>query len=252
MENTTENKRKSTLVADIIILLLLMISIGAVILLLKDKEDLEYQINKRDKLISDKRTSDSLLCMQNQKNERIIEKYISECGITINGKNVSTDELLKYLRNQINEINNLNLKSYLLQDSLRRERIRYEIEKNYRSQFQTQLKIAYDSLGVYKAFYSLAKSNFKTDFSVDGNKVRIQVPEDSSLIYKKLYELAKKDYGINYDIRKEGNYIVYSKNFSTLDSALMIFEYYKDKLSKDTLNNIWYIETPKRKRKSKN
>jgi len=114
------------------------------------------------------------------------------------------------------------------------------------------LKKAVDSLSIYKSFYRLAKTNFKTDFSVDSNgkdgrTVSINIPTDSLEIYRKLYQLAQRDYGIKYKVEEKDGFIYYTGVITKADSALDFFNAFRDHIRYDS-NQVWFNRRPKKKK----
>lgn len=202
-----------------LIIILLLFLCGTIIVLLNDNKNLQEQVLVREKLIREKQVNDSILLSQSTHNEKIIEKYISECGILVNGKKLTTDELVQYMNKQFEEINDINKK----------------------------LNILNDSLNIYKSFYYLTKKNLKVDFKMtedkNGRMMVFSNPTDSSKIYKELYKMIEKEYGIRYEVKFVDDYMKVSKSFSKVDSALLIFKYYKDKLKKGE-GDTWTIELP--------
>lgn len=210
MENS---KNKYRLFA---IVLFIGFTIAGVLLtiLYNDNKNLENQVLKRENLIKKTVVKDKLLSTQKTKSDSIIERYINDCGIMIDGKKVSTDELLKYLHSQNQEINNL---------------------KNININLN-------DSLSVYKAYTDMSKSTFNLKYSVQkqDNKIVSSMTSstDSLKIYKKLYESIKRDYGIIYKLENQKNKTIFSREYSKADSALYLYKYYKHVLSGDSLGNI--------------
>lgn len=246
-----ESKKNKNILFDILFFVLLIGSIGGIVLLYDNKLNLEEQIEKRDDIIRKKEVSDSILLAQSEKNKSTVEKYISDCGILINDKKVSTDELVEFLNAKLDKINSLENKIFQLEDSIYRLQLQVNNEKLAKNEYLSKLRTAYDSLAIFKSFYNLAKKNFKTDFTVDDKTLKISIPKDTLSIFKTLYEMAQNDYGINYSVKEDDNYRTITRSISKADSALMLFKYYKDKITRDSTGNIWYIETPVPTRKKK-
>lgn len=199
----------------IVLSLGLTIAIILLSILYNDNMNLENQVLKREKLIKKTVVKDALLSKQKTKSDSIIERYISDCGIMIDNKKVSTEELLSYLYIQNQQINDLNNSNNDLNDSLR----------------------------IYKSFIDLSKRNLKVDYSVKKEKNKfvssITLPNNDSLrIYKKLYELVKRDYGIVYNFEDKNDKTIISKNYTKVDSALYLYKYYKFALGGDSLGNV--------------
>lgn len=129
-------------------LLVIVLSLGLaiVIILLSilyiDNENLENQVLKREKLIKKAVVKDDILSKQKTKSDSIIERYISDCGIMIDNKKVSTEELLSYLYKQNRQIDDLSNSNNDLNDSLK----------------------------IYKSYIDLSKRNLKVDYLVKKEK----------------------------------------------------------------------------------
>ena len=65
---------------------------------------------------------------------------------------------------------------------------------------------------------------------------------DSLQTLTRILELIKRDYGITYKVKREGNYKIFERQPSKADSAILLFPYYKDQLSYDTLTKAWNIK----------
>lgn len=215
--------------------LLLVASIALNVLLVQDNNEIQVQIEKRDNLIKEKQANDSLLSAQATANEKIKEKYIDECGILINGKKVTTDQLVLFINDQIKESDKLQKEL----DSLKKEFYLLKIE-SYTNK---------DSLKIYKTFNELTRRNLNVNFKVTKEDMKrtisIDLPPDSLSAYKKIIQLIEKNYGIKYLIEYKNDQFILNDQFSKADSAQMIFQYYKDKLHKDESGK-WVIELPKK------
>jgi hypothetical protein len=166
-------KRNNNIVQLIFQIIPILTGVGIAILsgvIYKNNQDLQSQIKKRDQLIKEVRYSDSLFSLQNKKNAEIITKYISECNIVIDGKQLSTEELITYIR------------------------------KLYTENYNLQLEL------------------------------------DSTRTYKSIYELIERRYGIRYILRKEGNSSFLTIPKSKVDTALMLYPYFKDRIRLDSIS----------------
>lgn len=81
---------------------------------------------------------------------------------------------------------------------------------------------------------------------------------DSLQTLIRILDLIKRDYGITYKVKREGNYKIFERQLSKADSAIVLFPYYKDKLSYDILTKAWNIKiqttrelTPKNDKKKR-
>lgn len=70
---------------------------------------------------------------------------------------------------------------------------------------------------------------------------------DSLRTLSKIVELVQRDYGISYTVSYEGDYKLFYRNPSRADSAMVLFPYYKNKLSYDSISKAWKIELQKTK-----
>ncbi len=87
-----------------IILLFLLSGVGAIAIYLQVySNNLEYEILKRDSLIINKQIQDSLYNFETKKYSEVINRYISNCNFTVNGKNISTSELVRMVNQTSNE-----------------------------------------------------------------------------------------------------------------------------------------------------
>ena len=196
----------------VLAIVLIALLIGSVIInliLTDNNRQLQYQVELRDSTINKINLADSALCEQSKKNSETIKKYINNCKFILNGKEVTAEEIILYTR-----------------------------------------KI-YDSLKVYKAFYNLTKKKLKVDFSLskinNGKILTLEVPQDTLKKYKILYELAEKKYGFKYITKIRNHDLIILHKFTKVDSAMMIYDYYRDKLVKDKNGN-WMIIIEKDKK----
>jgi len=206
-----------------ILSLLIILLTGGCILLLYNNNELKIQIEKRDILINDKQINDSIFLENTLKNKKIIERYINDCGILINGKKVTTEELLIFITRQIEE----------------------------RDKLQNELVKCKDSLSIARAFNELTRKNLKVNFNLSENdsirKYSIRLPLDSSIVYKKIIQSIEKEYGIKYTIQRKDDVLYYQKSFSKVDSALLVYKYYKSKLHSDESGDL-FIDLPEQKK----
>jgi len=103
-----KSKSTNSKIADALVIVIFLLLSYGLYSFYSDNENLEVQIEKRDTLIRQMQLKDSLFTAQSQKNQSVVEKYISDCNIIINGKKVSSDELVQFLNKQIREIDQLN------------------------------------------------------------------------------------------------------------------------------------------------
>ena len=193
------NNRIKNKVTLLVLATLLSASVVINFILNDNNQQLQYQIELRDSTLNKINVSDSILCAQSIKNSEIIEKYINNCSFLLNGKEITSEELILYVEKII------------------------------------------DSLKIYKTVYNLTKENLNLDFNItemdNGKIVTLEMPYDSLKKYKILYEMAVKEYGFKYIISKNNQDLIIQKEFTKVDSALIIFEYYRDKLFKSEDGN---------------
>lgn len=215
-------KNKNYKIIVFILSIGLILSISLLLMFYIDNQNLERQIVKREKLIKKAVVKDVELSKQKTKNDSIIEHYIDDCGIRVNNKKVSSDELLKLIYSQIKEVEELTSKNSQLNDSLQ----------------------------ICQSFVSLTKKSIDVKYNVkkEDNKIisSINIKQDSLNIYKKLYQLMKRDYGIFYSIEENKDSRTYVKTYSKLDSALFVYKHYKHVLSTDSKGNL-LIDLPTKK-----
>lgn len=203
------SKMKNNII--IALLFVLLICTSAISVVLFDfNSDLQKQINSRDKLIENASHRDSIFITQTKNYTDTITKYLSDCSFKIDGKSVSTDELLDY-------INSLENETVLLRDTL-----------NYRI---NNLINCNKTLQFYKRMYD-------TCFS------EVKLLRDSVHINAKIIDIVKRDYGIIYEVQKTENKIYYNRNvFSKADSGLLLLKYFRSRIKRDSNSDTWLIDT---------
>lgn len=184
---------------------------------------LELQLTKRDKIIQRIANTDSVIVEKTKDYAKSIKDFNSEIIFEQNGKNLTSSEIVKVF-NQIaddnnklvSENNNLTMSNYKLRDSLLNcKRKNISQQQSYRID---QKKISYNYLD------SISDLNFKLS-------------------------TIKSNYGIDYQFKKTGlNMKKLEKQTTMVDSAIVLFPYYKHTLTKE--GNVWYIETDKNYRKA--
>ncbi|MBA9074732.1 cell division protein FtsB [Flavobacterium gossypii] len=193
----------------LILLASLLVSLALLFILILDNKKLEKQVQKRENLIEKTVIKEAQLSKQKTKNDSIIERFIDDCGIRINNKKVSSEDLLKLINEQVKEIESL---------------------KNKNAQIG-------DSLQVYESYVSLSKKNIDVKYSTkrkDNQLIStISLKQDSLNIYRKLYNMMQRDYGIAYKIEDNNDSRTYIKKYTKLDSALFVYKHYKHVLSVD-------------------
>ncbi|RAJ24983.1 hypothetical protein [Pedobacter cryoconitis] len=157
------------------------------------------QIELKDSLSKNITKNDSVFAEKTKEYAKVITKYVSNCNFKIGKKSISTPELLKITNKAI---------------------IDAEVYK--------------DSLRIMK-FYSEQYKKNSTNL-----QVKAISNSDSTFIYKGLLGIVLENYKIKPDYSRDGDrFHFFIKGISTVDSALVLFPYYKHNLRRDTLTNVW-------------
>jgi hypothetical protein len=185
-----------------VIVLLLLLFLGSFTMSLYEySENLEKEIAQRDTTIMQLSRNDSIYSTKTKEYSEVITKYIENCNFYIDGKQISTNDLIK-LTNQLIE------EKDKLEDSLLYFKQKTDFETTTKSSYRNELITTKDSLQVNS--YILG--------------------------------LIKRDYGITYNVETKDGYRIYNRKPSKADSAIVLFPYYKNKLSYDTLTKAWNIK----------
>lgn len=166
-----------------IILFLLILFIGAGLLslfLYSYSNNLEQEIVKRDLLLKDVKQRDSLYESKTKKYAEVITKYVSDCNFYVDGKKISTSELLRITNKTLNE-------NRYLKDSLHFYIDLYNLENEKRRKMQSSSFIDKDSLAICKQIIEMVKSDYGISYTVGSNTnthyfVRNRSKADSALI----------------------------------------------------------------------
>lgn len=112
-----------------LILIIGIITVGTtLVILIADNKDLNFEINKRDKLIAKTLLNDSINCEHTEKYVNTVTKYITkDCELIINEKKVTLDEFISIYSNEIKENNKLRKKEFDLNDTIKI--LKYQIDK---------------------------------------------------------------------------------------------------------------------------
>ncbi len=186
--------------AIIQILTLIVVVAAVVVSVTQLVNQYQQQISKRDLLIRQMQIKDSVNNAQRTNNKDIVEEYISDCKVMIDGKEVPLETLL-------NTIN-----------TLRHEK---------------------DSAGEL-LFTSLQEKNIILQNAIENTKIAnetiisLNTANDSLYIYKTLFNYVQKRYGTNVFVTYEGNRRIITSTFSKADSANIIYNGYKNNLNKDS------------------
>jgi hypothetical protein len=226
-----------------IILILTIATIVEIIIILilsNYVNELENQVAKKSELIEQSEKSDSLLIQKTKEYADQINEYVQDCNFYINGKKVSQQEVIRLANKTLDEnsklIDSIQKLKFVIQTAKKNYGISYKVEQNGDTLYATRNATKIDTALAYLPQVKLQQK-------------RIIQLSDSLEIYKWQAELVEKNYGISYKIKREGTTLTSTRNSSTkLDSALVLYKYYKHRLSKDK-NGDWIIETDKEYRK---
>lgn len=276
------NKLKNTIAG--LFLVLLVAGWPFTFYLLHQNEELTIEITERDNLIHDARSRDSSFLGSTKNYSDTINKYISGCEITINGKIISVQDLIGMLNNSYKDnaklqdsLANLQmthmresslLRMYLDSFSIyknltlysqKKTNSSYKINKDDKGVTFIDVPNGYDSAYANKKIIEYIKRDFGIEYEVNFNdekKVytfnRKPSIADSANMFKKILELEKKVYMIDYKIEPSGDLIYYSVNSPTLDSALMLFPFFKHMLKENKNKKEWNINiSPKKVREAR-
>lgn len=227
---------------SIILVLTIATIVGIIIILILSNyvNELENQVAKKSELIEQSKKSDSLLIQKTKEYADQINKYVQDCNFYIDGKKVSQQEVIRFANKAFDENSKLRdsiqkLK-FAIQTAKKNYGISYKVERNGDTLYATRNATKVDTALAYLP-------------QVKTQQKKIIQLSDSLEIYKWHAELVRKNYGISYKIKREGTTLTSTRNSNTkLDSALVLFKYYKHRLSKDK-NGDWIIETDKEYRK---
>lgn len=159
-------------------------------------------------------------------NEKILRKLDScnnkksnyQFGFEMNGKSISTLELLEY----VNETANENIK---LKNDIKNYKSLLESKENLINQFSNKLGMKKNE----DESYTIDEKGFLKNIITERDKYKREATSN-----KYLLNMIMEKYGINATYNIEGDIINYTlRNSPTLDSALMIYPHYKHKLFKN-------------------
>ena len=186
--------------------------------------DLESQVAKKDEIIENFETTDSLNQSLLKEYASKIDNYVDNCTFNINGKEITAQEVVRIVNKEFRN-------NQLYRDSLDYYKKRTKtLDDLYKAEYNKQLNLNSES---YKSQYQRL----------------IDEHIDSLNIYRFMVKLAKKHYGLEFKVKKEKNTLSAEWGGKMIDSAIVLFPYYKHRLSKD--GDEWTIETDKEFRRIK-
>lgn len=168
--------------------------------------ELNEIVTDKDKILGDLLLNDSIHNLSEKKYSENILKYVKECSFIVNGKTISSQELVNIVQKLYNERDNLNYEKAIKSDSL----------KHY-----------------------IHRQKFDEELKDDCLKI-VRRRTDSLQLYMGMLEVIEKKYKIGVRARIEGSNMVFSTPINKIDSALAVYKYYKHKLKVD--KNVFTVE----------
>jgi hypothetical protein len=191
-------------VPDLILGVMALLGSVLTLMLYNDNKELENQVADRDKLISAGRYKDSAYATKTERYADTITKYISEKSFEIDGKSVSTGDLIKIMNNNFREIATLT-------DSVHFLNTISDQYKKYADEYLEKSNNLEDSLQTYKTILNLIRERYGIEYKTErsGNKISIRrvgfSQADSGLLllpYYGKYLKRDEDGGWNITIKK--------------------------------------------------
>lgn len=179
------------------------------IILYTNNSDLLLEIQKREQLIKNIQKRDSLDNLSRKNTNDIFSEYVSsDCSLEIDGKKITLESFVKLLNDSYN-------KNYLLQASIAKQEFKAKLDSGRVADLESELRKLRNEYFLFK---------------------------DSLDYAYRIIKNIKKTYDIDYDFRSESNYRIFQFKFGTVDSALLLFPYYKDRLKYDSTRKLWTIK----------
>lgn len=187
----------------LILVIMLLASVFLIFWLCSQQRELESQIEARDRTLLAMARTDSLYCETVEDYSKTISKYVGDNRFTIDGRSISTEELVAIANRSLTRV--IELEDSLF--NLRRQLLRY------------------DSLsrGMGSALASLKLMN------------------DSGWVASRIVELIQRDYGITYRIVKDSTHYVFVRQTSKVDTALLLLPSFRSRIRRDTVSGSWLI-----------
>lgn len=205
---------------------------------------MQQEINHRDQLIDKLLWSDSTL-------NRIMDiKYDSLTGIrsytyrvTNNGQPVKYNQLSKELDSISTEVVNY-IEKYSYQI---KETNQFINDYNLLVEKYNTLVAGFNNLNNSNAVLKEKVENITSKYNsiiekYNNTNEQLIVLQDSIKVHNSIINLIVKNYPINYSINYKGNYRTITVKSPELDSALMIYPFYKHKLTYSPKDSCWYIK----------
>jgi hypothetical protein len=122
--------------------------------------ELQNAVGQRDTLIASMQRGDSLYKSSVKGYSEIITKYVSDCNFVIDGKKVSTQDLVKLINDILNQ-------NQSLIDSLIYYKRLSVVDNFYKNEYEKRLKTTLDSLVINSKIVELAKRDYGISYKVD-------------------------------------------------------------------------------------
>lgn len=202
-------------IINFILFILLIICLGVLFTFYDYNQKLESQILARDKTIDEINKTDSLLVERTKEYVKQIKKFNSQPSYILNGKKITTSEIVDLLND-----------SYIKNSKL-------EHENHY-------LKYK-DSISSINSKISNYNINLLQNAHKKNNDLAQEYADSASINNAKLNYI-KRHYGIyiKHKVIDSIKTIVYNDKMMKVDSALMLYPYYKNRLS--FKNGEWNVE----------
>lgn len=149
--------------------------------------DIESNLQKRDSIILQKTKRDAELQRELQEYAVTIEQYTSKGVLTIDGRELSNQEIIKII------------------NDCRAEKI--SILENYNKTYDDYLEAVKHHDEVMIGYRAMAGK------------------QDSLAIYRYIANKVKKDYGIEFRVTKKGKALIFEKDVLPVDTAMAIYPY---------------------------
>lgn len=168
--------------------------------------ELNKNVTDKDKILGDLLLKDSIHNLSEKKYSENIQKYVEECSFIVDGKTISSQELVNIVQKLYNERDNLNYEKAIKSDSLKQYIHLQKFDENLKDDCLKIVRRRTDSLQLYMAMFEVIEKKYKT-------RVRARI---------------------------EGSNMVFSTPINKIDSALAVYKYYKHKLKVD--KNVFTVE----------
>lgn len=191
--------RNRILILCTAIIIVLILCLALIVALVFENDRLVAQVEKRDKLIETMKAGDSSFLKKSKEYSKVIDHYITNCDLTIDGKKITLDDLVRMLNETEREKNKLLDSLSKMQNSL-----------NF-----TQKYMPYkDSANIYRAALGLIERQYNIGWEVRKEEERFVIKlrdgkrVDSALLLlphyrdKISYDSVTKSWGVTYPSKR--------------------------------------------------